>query len=268
MIAEDVYRACINAMERGSLINRANANDKEFHFQNWIKDRIIESGLAFDEPGRNSFPDFRIVNHPVGFEVKGLAYPGRENSYDGNSQIPKGSHNTRSIYYIFGRYPSKPDGNSYPVIDLIVCTGDFLNADSAYIHKNKSIRGFGSYGDILIRDRKMYVIPTPYALADGLAHFATLILPFDDKLNSDFTCVGELSRKETNECLKGYSFDLTTNNILAEKIPNPNAGKEHQFKAWRLSSQPNTKVTMRPISEVIAEIEHAAEKQNYILDNE
>jgi|SRR5829696_8936912 len=27
--------------------------------------------------------------------------------------------------------------------------------------------GFGSYGDILVRDRKMYVAPTPFALAEG-----------------------------------------------------------------------------------------------------
>jgi hypothetical protein len=40
-------------------------------------------------------------------------------------------------------------------VDLVLCRGDFLNADHNYVHKNKSIRGFGSYGDIMIRDRKM-----------------------------------------------------------------------------------------------------------------
>jgi hypothetical protein len=39
------------------------------------------------------------------------------------------------------------------------------------------VRGFGSYGDILIRDRKMYVVPTPFALASNLAHYFTLIMP-------------------------------------------------------------------------------------------
>ena len=46
-----------------------------------------------------------------------------------------------------------------------------------YIHKNKSLRTFGAYGDIMIRDRKMYVVKTPYALADGLAGQRTLIIP-------------------------------------------------------------------------------------------
>ena len=43
------------------------------------------------------------------------------------------------------------------MLDLVVCHGDFLNADHDYVHKNKSVKGFGSYGDIMIRDRKMYV---------------------------------------------------------------------------------------------------------------
>ena len=48
------------------------------------------------------------------------------------------------------------------MLDLVVCRGDFLNADHTYVHKNKSVKGFGSYGDIMIRDRKMYVAPTPF----------------------------------------------------------------------------------------------------------
>jgi len=43
---------------------------------------------------------------------------------------------------VFGRYPAEPDGNSYPVFDLVICHGDFLNADHDYIHKNRSVKGF------------------------------------------------------------------------------------------------------------------------------
>ena len=45
--------------------------------------------------------------------------------------------------------------------------GDFLNADRDYVHKNRSVRGFGSCGDVLIRDRKMYMIPTPFWLLES-----------------------------------------------------------------------------------------------------
>ncbi len=121
---------------------------------------------------RNTYPDFRLVQIAEGYEVKALAYPGREANYDCNSQVPSGYHNGRTIYYLFGRYPKDADTDDYPVIDLVMCHGDFLNADHTYVHRNRNIKGFGSYGDIMIRDRKMYVAPTPFALTDG-----TTVLP-------------------------------------------------------------------------------------------
>jgi hypothetical protein len=78
-----------------------------------------------------------------------------------------------AVEYAFGRYPADPDGDTYPVLDLVICHGDFLNADHEYVHKNRSIKGFGSYGDIMIRDRKMYVAPTPFGLVTGVAHTQT-----------------------------------------------------------------------------------------------
>lgn len=268
MIAASLFKVCTTAIERNILINRESSSDKEFHFQNWIKHRIADTGLNFDAPGRNSFPDFFMVDSPFGFEVKGLAYPGREKNYDGNSQIPKGTHNSRSIYYIFGRYPSKPDGNSYPVLDLVICAGSFLNADSNYVHENKNVKGLGSYGDIMIRDRKMYVIPTPYSIALGLAHNKTLILPADIVLDDEFEVVGNLCRKEAPELLTGYSFDLITNNIISSRIANPNAGREHHFKAWRLGRHPMADVRMRSIKEIVAEVEDAANLENNMEENE
>lgn len=150
----------------------------------------------------------------------------------------------RTIYYVFGRYPQKPDGNEYPVLDLVICHGDFLNADHEYIHKNKSVKGFGSYGDILIRDRKMYVVPTPFRLANGLAHHQTLILPAAADAGTNFLEVGQLKRKEAKELIIGYSFDLKENEIAPQQMPNPNAEKEHNFRAWRPKGSPMTHVAM------------------------
>ncbi len=177
--ASAIFGACVQAIRESELIEREGRSDKEFHFQNWFKRRLEALGLNFDSPGRNTYPDFRLVNSAEGFEIKGLAYPGRAASYDCNSQVPRGEHNGRQVYYVFGRYPSRPDGNRYPVVDLVLCHGSFLNADNSYVHKNKSFRGLGSYGDILVRDRKMYAAPTPFALAEGTAHHRTLILPED-----------------------------------------------------------------------------------------
>jgi len=192
-----IFKRCVEAIRGGVLIKKVSTSDKEYHFQNWFMARLEEIKLNendfnYDTPGRNTYPDFRMVKIPEGYELKGLAYPGRDASYDSNSQVPTGFHNGRTIYYVFGRYPKEPDGNEYPVLDLVICHGDFLNADHEYVHKNKSVKGFGSYGDILIRDRKMYVVPTPFRIAEGLAHHHTLILPSHINANSDFIRVGEL----------------------------------------------------------------------------
>ena len=144
----NVFSCCVDATREGKLIRRESRQDKEFHFQDWVRARLDETGFYHEVGGRNSYPDFRMVNFTEGYEVKGLAYPGREVNYDSNSQVPSGNHNGRTIFYIFGRYPGTPDGDTYPVLDLVICHGDFLNADHEYTHKNRSIKGFGSYGDI------------------------------------------------------------------------------------------------------------------------
>lgn len=245
MTAVVVFKACVDAMRKGVLIERVSATDKEFHFQNWFKARLQKTRLHFDVGGRNSYPDFRMVKAGDGFEVKGLAYPGRDASFDSNSQVPSGYHNGRSIYYVFGRYPAKPDGRTYPVLDLVLCHGDFLNADHEYRHKNKSVKAFGSYGDLLIRDRKMYFVPTPFRLVDGVAHNQTLILPTDALPGTDFVQVGELLRVEAAEIVIGYSFDLQTNELVPKTIANPAAGREHAFHAWRLKGSSEEPATMR-----------------------
>jgi hypothetical protein len=257
-----VFKTCVEAIRQGILIKRVSSTDKEYHFQNWFQERLGETGFPFELAGRNTYPDFRSVTTTDGYEIKGLAYPGRDASFDSNSQVPTGFHNGRSIYYVFGRYPADPDGNQYPVIDLVICHGDFLNADHEYVHKNKSVKGFGSYGDILIRDRKMYVVPTPFRVAEGLAHHHTLILPAEIEPDKGYIAVGNVIRKEAEEFIVGYSFDLRTNAIIPQKVKNPQAGREHIFRAWRLEGSPNTPVVIRPIAPDQIELNLPIEEQD------
>ena len=246
----DIFKACVQAIHDGKLISPESSRDKEFHFQNWCQQRIEDAGLRYDIGGRNTYPDFRLVEHTEGYEVKGLAYPGRERDFDANSNLPTGFHNGRQIFYIFGRYPSNTteyrinDITEYPVIDLVLCHGDFMSANHDYIHQNKHIKGFGTYGDIMIRDRMMYVVPTPFALTSGTTGLATLIVPADFDAPSEFICVGELVRVESDKLVVGYSFDLTSNAIKDQLIKNPNAGKKHIFKAYRHQSQTSKPVNM------------------------
>lgn len=233
----EIYTACALAMAQGALIQRVSSTDKEFHFQNWFADRLEGAGVRFDKGGRNSYPDFTLVNYTEGYEVKGLAWPGRDQSYDCNSQVPTGYHNGRQVHYVFGRYPAAGSNQrEYPVVDLVICHGSFLNADHGYVHRNRSVKGFGSYGDIMIRDRKMYVAPTPFAIAEGLTGVSTLIVPWDWFAPPGLKKVGEIVRRETAELVVGYEFDLRTNEIAVSYVANPDADREHRFAAYRLLS--------------------------------
>jgi len=255
MNAAEIFKNCVLAIRQGFLIEREGANDKEFHFQNWFRKRLEAMRMNFDSPGRNSYPDFRLVHSPEGYELKGLAYPGREADYDCNSQVPRGEHNGRQVFYVFGRYPTKTDGNRYPVLDLVLCHGSFLNADNTYEHKNKSFRGFGSYGDILVRDRKMYVAPTPFALAEGTAHRSTLILSENENPGSGFVSVGTLRRREVDKIVVTYNFDLKRNILQTATASNPNAGLEHVFVAYRLEGDPVDPVSLRSRECILSELE-------------
>lgn len=248
----DIFEKCVRAVEAGELIESVSAKDKEFHFQNWFQARLKSLSMHFDGAGRNTYPDFSLVEHTEGYEIKGLAWPGREKDYDSNSQVPTGYHNGRQIFYVFGRYPAdlskfvdQENGRKqYPVVDLVICHGDFLNADHNYVHKNRNVKGFGTYGDIMIRDRKMYVAPTPFALTEGTTGLMTLILPASMQPDPRFQVVGELKRIEAETLVVGYNFDLRTNILEAERVPNPKAGTEHNFLAYRLQSQSGKVVSL------------------------
>ena len=241
----EIFKGCVEAIRAEILIKRESQKDKEFHFQNWFKDRLHDLSVYYDQGGRNSYPDFWLVERTDAYELKGLAYPGREANFDCNSRVPCGEHNGRQVYYVFGRYPACSDGNCYPVLDLVLCHGSFLNADNAYVHENKSFTGFGSFGDILLRDRQMSVAPTPFKLAQGTAHRRPLIVPEDHQVDRDLIEVGNLVRREVERVVVAYSFDLRENNIDPRFIDNPNAGKEHKFKAYRIVGDPQDPITMQ-----------------------
>jgi hypothetical protein len=240
-----IFEFVDRAIRKGELIRRSGSRDKEFHFQDWFGRQLDRASILHDLGGRNSYPDYTLVDSTEGFEIKGLAYPGRVADYDCNSQVPVGFHNGRQVYYVFGRYPAKVEEDEYPIVDLVICHGSLLNADDSYVHRNKSIRRFGSFGDILLRDRKMYVAPTPFALLDGTTGQRTLVLPDHFGVVDGFKPVGQFERVEVKQRLVGYSFDLSTNNLYPELGDNPTAGRRHGFLAQRLADDPGPEVKLR-----------------------
>ena len=75
----DVFECFVKAAQAGIFIESENDNDKEFHFQNWVAARLQALKLDFDDPVRNTYPDFRLVHAPEGYEVKGLKSPNPPN---------------------------------------------------------------------------------------------------------------------------------------------------------------------------------------------
>lgn len=228
-----LFLQCEDAIRKGVAIMRESARDKEFAAQDWMRDRLDDAGLGYEESGRNTYPDFPLTGEPSeGFEVKSLAYPGRDASYDANSQPPCGVHHGRTVFYVFIRYPARA-GNALAVHDLVICHGDFLNPMRDYEHRNDNVPNFGAYGDIMIRDRKMYVVRTPYAIADGLAAQRTLLLPSGWDEPDGFKTVGAVERCEAAEVAVGYEFDLKASHLRVISEANPNAGRPHGFTAYR-----------------------------------
>ncbi len=209
--------------------------DKEFHFQNWVYDRILEAGFTSAAAGRNTYPDFPIDGTDESYEVKGITVRSRENDFDSNSALPSGKHNGREVLYVFGRYDSAAVGGETPQVhDIVIVHGSFLNAGGGYLADNTSMRVLGSYGDVLFRDRKMYAPYTPYKLLTGVRDQSTLVLPaVEEAPASGFVEVGRFSRKEADSILVGYTGDLKANTLTGEFEPNPAAGVEHRFIAYR-----------------------------------
>ncbi|SDS61797.1 hypothetical protein [Microterricola viridarii] len=229
-----IFAACESAVENEVRTSRAQ-NDKEFHFQNWVRARIVESGHSISGEGRNRYPDFEIEAHDEAFEVKGITVGSRENDFDSNSALPSGEYKGKRVFYVFGRYESVLHGGDAPnVLDVVIADGTFLNAGPGFLADNKSLRVLGSYGDILFRDRKMYAPHTPYKLLSGLRGHCTLIMPASERPPAaGFVEVGRFSRTEADRVLTAYHGDLKANTLVGDFDANLTGGMEHPFVAYR-----------------------------------
>jgi len=178
-------------------MTRRSASDKEYFVQDWFAARLRAS-YDIKPLGRNSHPDFLITANGVteGFELKALAnvHPGKRDrtqqpcrtTVDFNSTVPCGrfirGDQTLQCYYLFLLYEEAGDREGLQVdgIALTIAHGNLLNHDLriAQSHKNTSEGNFGSYGDGLIRTRKMYLFPNPLT-HPRLRYRCRLIIPHD-----------------------------------------------------------------------------------------
>jgi hypothetical protein len=236
----ELLQECFDAIHTGCLIHRTEANDKEFHFQNWFHDRLTKIASSVDPQGRNLFPDFLLHASNEAYEVKGLEVPGRDNTFDANSHLPSGIFEDKSLFYAFGRYP-KTKSKSFPVLDVVICHGSFFNTNR-YAHLNTSIPAFGSFGDIAIRDRKMYVIPTPYSLVGPvLDENFSLIVPVNClPITPTFVEKKRIVRCGTPIRPISYTFDLQYNQMSVETRSNTKISK-YEFSLYQIERKMTNK---------------------------
>ncbi len=108
------------------------------------------------------------------------------------------------------------------------------------------MKGFGTYDDIMIRDRKMYVAPTPFALLEGSTAQRTLLLPAQQGVDERLVSVGQIERVEADRLIVGYNFDLRKNVLRPEFADNPGAGQAHRFVAYRAVGTEGPAVRLKP----------------------
>lgn len=255
----DVFVACDRAVEQRVPLRPPDPGSAGSPFQNWFEDSLRHAGLSSHSLGANAWPDFELDDHLEGYELKGLEIPGRQKDFDANSRLPKGEHRGRDVYYVFGRYAKGAAGSRQPLQDMVVCHGSFLSRDGQLIHKNTSVRGGGSYGDILIRVRKMFVPPTPFSTVTGTSGTQTLIVPesMRHKLDADIRLklVGKLERVEATVRITGMSLDLSQPGMTVATAPVATGGSVHAFAAYRAVGQPATPVRMSEAPATVAVLE-------------
>jgi hypothetical protein len=102
----------------------------------------------------------------------------------------------------------------------------------------------------MIRDRKMYVSTTPFALTEGTTAQRTLILPKELPADPRLELVGELLRVETDTLVVGYTFDLRRRTLVPKYIANPGAHTRHEFVAYRRRGTGGPMVSMKAPPEI------------------
>ena len=73
-------------------------------------------------------------------------------------------------------------------------------------------------------------------------------------VDDDLIEIAKLTRREVERMVVAYNFDLRSNELTTELVPNPNAGREHVFKAHRMDGDPLTPVKLVERSREKAEL--------------
>lgn len=176
-------------------------------FSDWFEDGLENYKIL--KLGDNSHPD--LIVDGVGFELKSLKTNGK---IQFNSTIPCGGfqHGIHSgeCYYAVARYTT--DRNYGYLKDFTICDGDFFNHDRhlAFSHLNEQEKGFGDYGDGIVRFRKMYSFPSPIRSVPGIS----LISKYPDLASYDPNLTLETDITRTDTKGTNFTFYVYRHNLI------------------------------------------------------
>ena len=118
--------------------------DKEFFSQDWFADRLEDLSLNYELQGRNSYPDFWVMEKEQileGFEIKSLEFSDNlRKTVDFNSTIPSGKKSGKNMFLVFFLYVK--EGSDRIVHTINISHMDFVNSNCSWQHSNNSISGF------------------------------------------------------------------------------------------------------------------------------
>lgn len=113
-----------------------------------------------------------------------------------------------------------------------------LSADSVYYewleNNRKNVVSLFKEGDSKKCKKAVEMLKLAWIHKDGAIWFEI----------TDFFEVGTLVRRKVDEIVVAYSFDLRTNEMATSHVPNPNAEREHIFKAYSTADDPSYPVTL------------------------
>ena len=235
----------VEAVRRGVTMTPRSANDKEYFAQDWFKARLEEAKTAYEQQGRNSYPDF-LVSTPLpaeGYEVKSLAFTGgrpARQDIDFNSTIPSGCKNGQDVFLVFFLYEGA-DADRRSVHTISVAHADLINADHAVAdeHVNVAVHGFGSYRDGFIRNRKMYVFPHPVTIDPSGLGKCRLIVPARWQVSHPkLIKVNTIPRTVAKDAVDSYTILLHGRGQAQVKtVPYVNAGTQFDFDVFEMKDQ-------------------------------
>jgi hypothetical protein len=137
MTAHTIFQQCVEAIRQGVLIERESAQTKS-SISKIVSRSTHRDRLNFEARRPKFLSRFSNGATTEGYEIKGLLIPAAMLRSIQTVRFLQALIMGEVFTMCLADTRRKPDGNRYPVLDLVICHGAFLNADHEYVHKTST----------------------------------------------------------------------------------------------------------------------------------